>query len=209
MSCQIIFIRHGETLWNQDARLQGQVDIPLSEKGINQANALKIRLAQWKLDAFFSSDLSRARDTAAIIARAHNKPVNVIPDLREINFGLWEGLTIAEIQQKYSREIKDWWANPETTRVPGGENLAELAERSTGATKKLIEDYPDHRVAVVAHGGTIRSVVARALGLDLNSYWRLRQDNASITIIDYHGWGKGILVLYNDCSHLSTGFPLE
>lgn len=205
MGCRVFLIRHGETVWNKDARIQGQVDIPLSEKGIEQAKALSERLKKLNFAGIFSSYLSRARETAAIIAEPHNRQVEVVPGLQELNFGEWEGMTMEEIHKEYTSMTKAWWANPLTTRIPGGETLAELAERSVRAIKGIIERYPDQQVVVVAHGGTIRSIVGSVLGLDLNQYWRLRQDNASLSIVEFHNWDKGILMLYNDCSHLNEG----
>lgn len=205
MGCRVYFIRHGETVWNKDARFQGRADIPLSPRGVEQARALSIRLKEQRFAAFFSSGLSRARDTAGIIAAPHDKAVEVIPGMEEIDFGQWEGLTSREIRERYNDESKAWWASPLNTRIPGGETLAELAERSTAALKRIVERHPDDQVAVVAHGGTIRSVVGTVLGLDLNHYWRLRQDNASLTIIEFYGWDKAVLMLYNDISHLGPG----
>ncbi|MBF7083063.1 alpha-ribazole phosphatase [Desulfallas sp. Bu1-1] len=206
MGCRVFLVRHGETVWNKDSRIQGQTDIPLSEKGVEQARALSKRLERLNFAGIFSSNLSRARETAAIIAGPHNRPVEVIPDLQELNFGDWEGMTMEEIRKEYASLTRAWWSNPLTTRIPGGETLAELAERSVRAIRSIIERYPEQQVVVVAHGGTIRSIVGTVLGLDLNQYWRLRQDNASLSIIEFYNWDKGILMLYNDCSHLSEGF---
>ncbi|WP_347490923.1 alpha-ribazole phosphatase [Desulfoscipio sp. XC116] len=205
MGSRMFLVRHGETAWNKETRLQGRTDVPLSEKGIKQAKALSNRLAEQDVTAFFSSSLSRARETAAIIAEPHNKSVQVVPDLQELNFGHWEGMTVEEIRRKYQRESAAWWSSPLQTRVPGGETLAELAERSVRAVKTIVEQYPEKNVLVVAHGGVIRSIVATVLGIDLNQYWQLRQDNASLSIIDFYHWDKPILMLYNDCSHLGQG----
>lgn len=205
MACRIFLIRHGETQWNKDSRIQGHSDVPLSRKGIEQAKLLSKRLEQQNFAAFFSSNLSRARETADIIAKPHDKAVQVLQDLQELNFGQWEGLTIGEIRQKYKKESSAWWDSPLETRIPGGENLSELAERSVRAIQSIIERFEKQQVAVVAHGGTIRSIVGTMLGLDLNQYWRLRQDNASLSIIEFYQWEKAILMLYNDCSHLKPG----
>ncbi|KJS11153.1 MAG: phosphoglycerate mutase [Peptococcaceae bacterium BRH_c8a] len=205
MGCRIYLIRHGETIWNKDARFQGRSDIPLSPQGMEQARALGERLKGHKFAAFFSSGLSRAKLTAELVAEPHGQSVEVAKGLEELSFGDWEGLTIKEIRERYSEESSAWWARPLDTRIPGGETLAELAERSTAVLKQIVDKHPDQHVAVVAHGGTIRSVVGTVLGLDLNHYWRLRQDNASLTIIDFYGWDKAILMLYNDISHLGAG----
>ncbi|MFA7468174.1 MAG: alpha-ribazole phosphatase [Desulfotomaculaceae bacterium] len=207
MGCRIYLIRHGQTIWNKDAKFQGRADVPLSPQGMEQARALGNRLKGHKFGAFFSSSLSRAKLTAELVAEPHGQSVavEVAKGLEELSFGDWEGLTFKEIQERYSDELAAWWAKPLDTRVPGGETLAELAERATAALKGIVDKYPDEHVVVVAHGGTIRSVVSTVLGLDLNHYWRLRQDNASLTIIEFYGWNKPILMLYNDISHLGSG----
>lgn len=205
MGSRLYLVRHGETKWNKETRFQGQVDVPLSEKGIVQAEAVSRRLEGQNFAAFFSSGLSRARDTADIIAKPHQKPVQVVPDLQEMDFGYWEGLTVEEIRQKYNRESAAWWASPLENRVPGGEMLGELAERSVMAVKTIVQQYPEEQVLLVTHGGVIRCIVAAALGIDLNQYWRLRQDNAALSIIEFYKKDKAILMLYNDCSHLGLG----
>ncbi|KAF1084494.1 Phosphoserine phosphatase 1 [Sporotomaculum syntrophicum] len=205
MGSRLYLVRHGETNWNKETRFQGQVDVPLSEKGMEQAKALSKRLAGQNFAACFSSSLSRARETAAIIANPHHMSVQVMQDLQEMNFGYWEGLTAEEIQQKYDRESAAWWSRPLENRVPGGETLVELAERSVQSVKTIVQQYPEGQVLLVTHGGVIRCIVSAVLGIDLNQYWRLRQDNASLTIIDFYQWEKAILMLYNDCSHLAPG----
>lgn len=206
MGCRIFFVRHGETKWNETFRLQGQTDIPLSATGVEQAWAISKRLESLQFAGIFSSHLTRAKETAAIIAKPHGLTVKELPDLQELNFGDWEGLTVEELKKNHTELAKTWWENPLGTRIPGGETLAELAERATRSTMNIIEKYPQEQVVVVAHGGTIRSVVGSMLGLDLNQYWRLRQDNASLTVVEFHGWDNGILMLYNDCSHLNQAF---
>lgn len=205
MGCRVYLIRHGETVWNKESRFQGRSDIPLSPKGAEQAAALGKRLKKHNFTGFFSSSLSRARDTAGIIALPHQKTVQVVPGLEELDFGHWEGLTAGEIRERFGDELKAWWANPLNTRIPGGETLAELAERACAALRGIVERNPDGQVVAVAHGGTIRTIVGTVVGLDLNQYWRLRQENASLTVIEFYGWEKGILMLYNDISHLAPG----
>lgn len=202
MSCRLILVRHGETAWNKELRFQGHTDIPLNTQGEEQARSLSLRLATIRFDAVYASDLKRARMTADILVAAHTLPVQELTELREINFGQWEGLTIKEIQARYDREIKDWWSSPLTTRVPGGETFAEVVNRNMDAVKYIFSRHPDGQVLVVAHGGAIRSIIGSVLGIDLNQYWRLRQDNTALNIIELPEWGKGILILFNDCSHL-------
>lgn len=206
MSCRIYLVRHGETEWNALMKFQGQTDVPLSDRGRQQAGLLGERLAGEKFQGFYASDLTRAYETAAIISRHHGLNIETIPELRELNFGAWEGLTNKEIKESFADEVKRWWENPLSTRIPGGETLGEMVERSVVAVKKIVERHNGENVVVVSHGGAIRSIVGSVLGMDLNKYWRLRLDNACLNIIDFPEWEKGILMLFNDCSHLNFPF---
>lgn len=207
MSCRIYLVRHGETEWNALMRYQGQTDVPLSENGRRQARLLAQRLAGEEFRGFYASDLKRAYETATIISSYHGMEVEAVPELRELNFGAWEGLTAGEIKKLFADEVKRWWESPLSTRIPGGETLAEMVERSVGAIKRIVETHGEGNVVVVAHGGAIRSIVGSVLGMDLNKYWRLRLNNACLNIIDFPEWEKGVLMLFNDCSHLK--FPIN
>lgn len=207
MSCRIYLVRHGETEWNALMKFQGQTDVPLSDRGRRQAELIGKRLAGEKFQGFYASDLKRAYETAAIISKHHGLDIKAIPALRELHFGAWEGLTSKEIKESFGDEVKRWWENPLSTRIPGGETLGEMVERNMTAIKKIVETHSRENVLVVSHGGSIRSIVASVLGMDLNKYWRLRLDNACLNIIDFPEWEKGILMLFNDCSHLN--FPIN
>ena len=202
MGCRIFLIRHGETIWNKQLKFQGHEDVPLSTGGLEQASALASRLEGQTLDGVYASDLSRAMETARGLAAPRGLEVFTDPSLREMNFGQWEGLTFKQIQEKYQEQVKLWWSNPVDTRVPGGETLSELAARVTAFVSGLVEKHAGGQVAVVCHGGPVRVLVAKVLGMDLNQYWRIRQDNASLNVIDFASWDKGIVVLLNDRSHL-------
>jgi alpha-ribazole phosphatase/probable phosphoglycerate mutase len=155
-----------------------------------------------KFDGIYASDLNRAYETARIISLHHNQDIWTMPELRELNFGRWEGLDVNEIKGKYPEEIQKWWEKPLLTRIPGGETLDEMVKRTVTAVKKIVESHSKGSVLLVSHGGVIRSIVGTVLGMDLNKYWRLRQDNACLNIIDFPEWDKGILMLFNDRSHL-------
>lgn len=204
MRTRLYLVRHGETAWNAGGKFQGHTDVPLSDNGREQAKALAIRLNEEKIDAFYSSDLSRARETAEILALHHNLPVNYLPELREINFGVWEGLTIKEISDNYAEISSRWWASPLTIQIPSGESLQEVVNRCNSAVKDIVANHQDETVVIAAHGGVIRVIVASALGLDLNDFWKLRLNNVSLTILEYHEPNKAILELYNDTCHIKT-----
>jgi alpha-ribazole phosphatase/probable phosphoglycerate mutase len=187
-------------------KYQGQTDVPLSERGRQQAEFLGKRLAGEKFHGFYASDLKRAFETARIISSHHKMDIQPVPELRELNFGAWEGLTNKEIKSSYADVLKLWWENPLATRVPGGETLGEMVGRSVSALKRIVERHMGENIVVVSHGGAIRSIVGSVLGMDLNKYWRLRLDNACLNILDFPEWEKGILMLFNDCSHLNYHF---
>ena len=205
MSCRVYLVRHGETVWNANMRFQGHADIALTQSGREQAEALSKRLSGKNFHAVYSSDLIRAYETAVILAEPHGLQVHKRPNLREINFGKWEGLTYKEIIDQFGESARKWWDNPSITRIPGGEKLTEVAERCYRALKLIVEDHQGQELLLVAHGGTIRCLVSSVLGIDLNQYWRLRLDNTALNIIEFPEWGKGILVLYNDTNHLVGG----
>lgn len=199
---KIILVRHGETIWNQELRYQGHRDIPLSENGREQAKKLSDRLAGEKIDAFYASDLSRALETAHIVARPHCLEVLPVPELRETNFGQWEGLTYNDIITAYDEEMKSWRENPLVNRIPGGETLKEVADRCMIGINRIISAHQGQTVLVAVHGGTIRVVVSSVLGLDLNNYWKIKQDNVAINVIEFYGNDRAIVCLLNDTGHL-------
>lgn len=205
MICRIFLIRHGETLWNSEMKFQGHVDVPLSEKGVEQAGALAGRLASQKISAVYSSDLGRAVETARRIADPRGLEVITLPALREMSFGVWEGLTFKEIKEKYGDVIQRWWANPMGMAVPGGEGLSDLAARAVPAVREIVGRHMGDQVAVVCHGGPVRCLVGTVLNMDLNKYWKIRQDNAALNILDFPNWEQGIVALMNDRSHLDGG----
>jgi len=196
-------VRHGETAWNAELKFQGHTDVPLSQRGMEQAGSLARRLNNRKFTAFYASDLTRAIKTAEIVAAPHGLSVEPVPALREVNFGSWEGLTFKEIKERFTELAQKWWDNPLDTPVPEGETLAELSLRVNGAVRRIVERHLDgQEVVVVSHGGPIRTIIATVLGLDLNHYWRLRLDNACLNIIDFSSTDSGVLALFNDRSHL-------
>ena len=209
MKNRLLLIRHGETKWNEERRFQGNTDVPLNEKGIQQAKALRERLAKFKFDACYTSDLSRAKDTAALIAEPHSLPLQECAALREVNFGAWEGLTGAQINEDYEDSLKKWRRNPRFVRPPGGETLEELTQRTMEAVQKIVHEYPEGQALLISHGGTIRCIITAVLGVDFNYYWRIRQDNTALSIVDFYREDRAVLSLLNDCSHLSQGHVPE
>jgi broad specificity phosphatase PhoE len=163
-------------------------------------------LAKEKIDHFYASDLGRAVETAKIIAKDHNKPVQTLDLLRETKFGVWEGLNYDEIQQKYPELWLKWRDNPRTTLLPEGEALDDVAERVMKGIKQIVDKHQDETVAVITHGGTIRLILSKILDMDITYIWRIRQDNVALNVIDFYG-KRVIVALVNDTNHLASGLP--
>jgi len=149
---EILLARHGETDWNLEHRVQGHTDRPLNATGIEQARALADRLAAVPLVAVYASDLVRAHDTAVIVAGLHGLDVIVDIDLREKNFGTWEGLTDVEILERFPNAVRGRWGDAETTEA--------VARRAIAAIDRIRALHPVGTVLVVSHGGALRAILA-------------------------------------------------
>ncbi len=167
----IVLVRHGETDWNRDGRIQGKTDVPLNDRGREQARALAGELAGSSFDAVYSSDLSRARETAEILAAAIRLPVVVDPALRELDFGLWEGLTGEEVRERWP-EMYERWATVGLDAHDGGESHEELSARVLGAVRRLAVIHDGGEILLVAHGGPLRALLMAAEGLDYRTQRR-------------------------------------
>ena len=168
---RLYIVRHGATEWNINKRAQGQADVPLTHEGRIQSTDVAERLARADIDAVYSSDLSRARDTARVVAAPHGLDVIEDPDLREIDQGEWTGLTPDVIRERWP----DRWgpARHYNTR-PGGESPQQVRARALESVRRIVEKHPDGEVVVVSHGGTIRWLSAEALGYDDRRSARIR-----------------------------------
>jgi len=149
----ILLARHGETDWNAEGRVQGHTDRPLNEAGVAQGLALADELSGERLDAVYASDLTRALDTARAVAEPRGLSVIPVPDLRERNFGTWEGLLDTEILQRFPQAKTGPWGDDETQE--------QLAERVMAALFRIAENHPDGQVLVVSHGGPLRAALRR------------------------------------------------
>jgi broad specificity phosphatase PhoE len=149
----ILLVRHGETDWNREGRFQGHADPPLNELGRQQARQLAEQLAPMPIDAVYSSDLKRARETAEIVAARKGLTVTVERGLREIDVGSWSGLTRAEIEERF----------PGARHHDGETREAHLA-RIVAAAERIARDHPGERVLIVSHGGSLRALRGHALG---------------------------------------------
>jgi alpha-ribazole phosphatase len=204
---QLWLIRHGETQWNVDQRVQGHLDVPLSDRGIEQARRLAAWLAEDRLDAVYSSDLQRARVTADVLAEGR-LPVWEDPRFREAHFGLFEGLTGPECHAAFPEAYQAWRSASIQFRPPQGETVEVLRNRCMEALAEHLPKHPGQVVAVVCHGGPVRAMVCGLLDLPLEAYGRIRVENTSVARFNFTERGP-MLTGFNDVSHLraSTAAP--
>jgi probable phosphoglycerate mutase len=179
----ILLARHGESDWNRARRWQGWADRPLTEHGREQAADLAARLSEVALDGVYASDLERARETAAAVARSKGLEVRIDPDLREVDVGSWSGLTRDEAAQRFPGEFRRWQHGG--SGWEDGESYERMSERVLGSVLGIAGAHAGGRVLVVSHGGPIRAIHAAALGLDVASYRRLRpvEPNARLSAV--------------------------
>jgi 2,3-bisphosphoglycerate-dependent phosphoglycerate mutase len=202
---ELLFIRHGETDWNRQQRFQGQIDVPLNATGHLQAARLGARLAGEPPDLLVSSDLRRARDTAAPLAVAWAQTPLLIQGLREQSFGLLEGLDVPTIQARHPELWARWLDHAADFALPGGESLRTFHARVLAAVRELAGAHPGRRIAVVTHGGVLDMLWRSAHGLPLDG---LRQCEIPNTGLNRLRWLEGTLRIeqWADASHLE-GLP--
>lgn len=195
MGTRVYLVRHGSVAGAETGRFIGHLDVPLSPLGERQVSALARRLRGVALDAVYSSDLARARRSAEILAAPHGLATIELPALREFAMGRWEGLTRKEIQDLDPAAFATWMADVAGYQFPEGENLDQLAARAWPAFQRVVAAHPGGAVAVVAHGGTNRVVVCRALGVAPERILALGQDYAALSVLEWSGarWALRLL----------------
>ena len=200
-------IRHGETAWNAERRLQGHLDIPLNDEGRRQAAALARALAGETVDMIISSDLSRAASTAQAVAELHDLPLQTDASLRERCFGAFEGLLYDELETHFPEAYAQWRARDPDARYPDGERraetFAEFAQRAVGAVCRIAEMHRGKRIIMVSHGGVLDAVYRAAHGIDITAPRNFDVLNASINHIRWDGERLEVL-RWSDNSHLTA-----
>jgi probable phosphoglycerate mutase len=204
-STTILLIRHGETAWNAERRLQGHLDIPLNPEGERQARLLAAALAAAPLDILFSSDLMRARQTAQAIADLRGMPLHIEPGLRERCYGGFEGLLYSDIEERFPQAFAAWQARDVDAALPPGANRGETFRtffaRATGAILALGAVHPGKTLALVAHGGVLECAYRLARGLPLETPRNFKVFNASINRFVLED-GKLALQSWGEVGHL-------
>jgi len=200
----MLLLRHGETAHSVERRFSGREDLPLTARGLEQAEAAARRLSTWDgIVAVVSSPLQRARATADVVAAVVGAPVEVEQRLVETDFGAWEGLTFAEVQRRWPGELAAWLADP-TVAPPDGESFAETARRVRQARDRTLARFPGQTVLVVSHVTPIKTLLRIALDAPSTALFRLHLDIGGLSIVDWYADGPASVRLVNDTSHLAT-----
>jgi len=175
---RLCLVRHGQTDWNLEGRYHGQIDVPLNEYGRIQAGVLAKKLQGQSIAAIYSSDLQRAKETAAIISAAIHLPVRHEPRLREINQGEWEGQLVDVIKARYTELWQQRTLDPANVRAPGGETLGEVAERVIRAINDIVRLHPTGSVVIVSHGLALATIICKVRGIPIGQAYTMIPDNA-------------------------------
>jgi len=197
---ELILARHGETVWNVEKIYRGRTDVNLDEVGIKQAELLGKYLSGWELEAIYSSPLSRAMDTANIIARYQKIGVHIAKGLIDFDYGEWQSLPEQEVRRLYPTLHNEWHNNPHKVKMPGGESLEDVRRRAIEVVNDVLFKYQGS-VVLVSHRVVNKVLICSLLGLDNSYFWNIKQDVGGITIFDYAD-GCFVLTRHNDTSHL-------
>lgn len=201
---RIIAMRHGETAWNVDTRLQGQLDVPLNDHGREQARRAAHALAHDAPDAIYSSDLSRALETAQAAATVLGHSITTDTGLRERCFGIWEGHTYAEVEQRWPEESEQWRLRNPAFGPDQGETLQGFSDRVVATVTRLAARHPGQTVLLVAHGGVLDCLYRAASRMALNAPRTWELPNTGINRLLYTGSGF-TLIGWADVHHLDDG----
>lgn len=202
---RVILVRHGETDWNQEGRVQGSgSDRELTETGKQQAESIGLKLRQERIQAIYSSPLRRALDTAQVIARHHQVEVQIEPSLNEIYAGELEGIPIKKLGSYLSELVAREQGDESVSKLYGGERLAAVQQRAWSIIQRLADKHSDGAIVVVSHYFVILSIICSVLNMPPSEMGRLKLDVGSISTIVFSE--RGIrLALFNDSCHLAEG----
>jgi alpha-ribazole phosphatase len=182
---RVYLVRHGQVADGHTDKYHGNNDIGLSDKGVRQFEDLAAQLAGLPLAGIYASNLTRTQTGAAIISRGRDLEPQIIPEFREIHFGVWEGLSFTEIAARYPAELEARFRDLTGFRIPGGESLLDVSSRVLPRLDDLIAQHVEQAFIIVAHAGVNRVILSQALGLPLDHLFRLDQNYGCLNIIDY------------------------
>nr|WP_312983977.1 histidine phosphatase family protein [Clostridioides sp.] len=194
-------VRHGQTNWNIQGKTQGHGNSDLTESGESQAKQLAVSLVDRNIDYIYSSDLGRAVQTAELIGNKLGLKVEMTEGLREMGFGVWEGLLIKEIQKDYADTYKTWRDEPHMVNIPGGETLHIIKRRVDKFIEEINEKYDNKNIVLVTHSITLRVMLLSFLNSGMENIYRIKQDNTALNIVEFKEYGP-VVEKMNDTRHL-------
>ncbi len=203
MTVQVVLVRHGATDWNLQGRCQGATDRELNAVGIRQAQDIAATFTTEPIEAIYASNLKRARQTAEPNAQPHNLPVLIENDIRELDHGDLEGLTFNEIKDNYPDFISRWRTTPAEIQVPGGERLADVAERAWSGLNRIVTQHENGKtLVVVSHNFPILGIVCRITGTHLNNYRSFHLDPCGVARLTCNGTNTWHLTHINNQEYI-------
>lgn len=184
---RLYLIRHGQVVGFDKLTANGHTDVDITETGVIQMNSLAERLRLVELNAVYATGLTRTEKGARIIGQFHNTPIISKPEMKEIYFGDWEGMSLEEIEKVYPGEMDKRYSDIAGYRPPGnGENMNDLFKRVLACLKEIIREKIGKNILIVAHGGVNRTILCDALGMDINNLFNIQQDYGCLNILDYY-----------------------
>lgn len=208
MTNTIYIVRHGQTEWNLLGKTQGHGNSDLTPKGIEQAELLADSMTKYPIDYIYSSDLGRAYQTAEIIGNKLNIEVEKTEALREMNFGTWEGRIIKDIIEEDPELYKMWRNEPHLAKIPQGETLSQIKERTDAFIKEINEKYDGKHIVLVTHSLCARIMLLSFLDSDVKNIYRINQANTALNIIELRDYGP-VVIKMNDTTHIINDTKLE
>ena len=202
-SCRVYLFRHGETANSKEVSFNGHFDVGLSAKGEDQFAEWAKVLKDEPFTAIYSSDLQRTRIGAQSLAEPHKLEPVPYPELRELSFGEWEGLSVTEVDKKFPKQLAKRMKNTEKFQVEGGETFEQLRQRVIPRFEEIIARHPNEQIALVCHGGVNRVILSHLLEVPIKRIFRMKQDYAALNIIQYYG-DEPVVELLGGSTHLPT-----
>lgn len=201
---RVVLVRHGRTAWNREERFRGRANVPLDETGLVQAAAAARRVAaEWQPAAIYCSPLDRTLHTGEAIARHCGVSTDAYPDLIDIDYGQWQGLTPEEARSQWQDAVDAWYRTPDVAIIPGGETLAGVRRRGLAAVRALVARHPGQTIVLVGHTVINRAILLGVLGLPDSRFWHLRQEPCALNVFEVAG-DDYVLVSLNETFHLHT-----
>ncbi len=206
-SCRVYLFRHGETANSKEICFNGHFDVALSAKGENQFREWAQVLKSVPLTTIYSSDLERTRSSARLLGEPHQLEPVTHPELRELCFGDWEGLSAAAVEEMYPDQLQERMENIETFQVNGGETFRQLQKRAVPMFQKIVARHPDEQIAMVCHGGVNRMILSHLLEIPIKKIFRIKQEYATLNIIQYYDDEPVVELLGGTTNNILTATP--